>query len=195
LAHRVCARTGIHCGRRREQGRIKTVPEWRNWQTRQVQDLVLAREWRFESSFGHQKNQSKGSPNPPASLICSASSSFLPSLIVSRTAFATVRNSVIFLGAVCCTGRASQVGNNVTISYRQAAFARIKDRNKQRIEEFIRKGELKALFNSNPVEILADSVIMAQSKRLPMILCGFSRGGEPPTAFLKKVGIGFGNAT
>jgi hypothetical protein len=30
------------------------VPEWRNWQTRQVQDLVLAREWRFESSFGHQ---------------------------------------------------------------------------------------------------------------------------------------------
>jgi hypothetical protein len=29
------------------------VPEWRNWQTRQVQDLVLAREWRFESSFGH----------------------------------------------------------------------------------------------------------------------------------------------
>ncbi len=61
---------------------------------------------------------------------------------------------------MCCTGRASQVGNSVTISYRQAAFARIKDRNKQRIEEFIRKGELKALFNSNPVEILADSVIM-----------------------------------
>jgi thioredoxin reductase len=32
-------------------------------------------------------------------------------------------------------GLASQVGNSVTISYRQAAFARIKDRNKQRIEE------------------------------------------------------------
>src|SRR5258707_487267 len=29
------------------------VPEWRNWQTRQVQDLVLAREWRVESSFWH----------------------------------------------------------------------------------------------------------------------------------------------
>jgi hypothetical protein len=83
LAHRVCARTGIHCGKRRGQGRIKTVPEWRNWQTRQVQDLVLAREWRFESSFGHHANQSKGSPNPPASLICSASSSFLPSFIWS----------------------------------------------------------------------------------------------------------------
>ena len=34
--------------------RTALVPEWRNWQTRQVQDLVLAREWRFESSFGHQ---------------------------------------------------------------------------------------------------------------------------------------------
>ena len=33
--------------------RVALVPEWRNWQTRQVQDLVLAREWRFESSFGH----------------------------------------------------------------------------------------------------------------------------------------------
>jgi hypothetical protein len=30
------------------------VPEWRNWQTRCVQVAVLAREWRFESSFGHQ---------------------------------------------------------------------------------------------------------------------------------------------
>jgi thioredoxin reductase (NADPH) len=52
------------------------------------------------------------------------------------------------------------VGNSVTISYRQAAFARIKDRNKQRIEEFIREGKPQALFNSNAVEKLADSVIM-----------------------------------
>src|SRR6266436_7802633 len=33
--------------------RMKPVPEWRNWQTRCVQVAVLAREWRFESSFGH----------------------------------------------------------------------------------------------------------------------------------------------
>ena len=57
-------------------------------------------------------------------------------------------------------GLTSRVGNSVTISYRKAAFARIKDRNKQRIEEFIRKGKLQVLFNSNPVEILANSVIM-----------------------------------
>jgi hypothetical protein len=42
--------------------RLPVVPEWRNWQTRQVQDLVLAREWRFESSFGHQ-NQSEFLPH------------------------------------------------------------------------------------------------------------------------------------
>ena len=47
-------------------------------------------------------------------------------------------------------GLAHQVGNTVTLSYRQAAFSRIKDRNAQRIEECIRKGKLKMLFNSNP---------------------------------------------
>ena len=92
-------------------------------------------------------------------------------------------------------GLASQVGNCVTISSRQAAFARIKDRNKQRIEEFIRNSKLRALFNSNPVEILADSVIMdvngAKQTIANDFVCIFA-GGEPPTAFLKKVGIGFG---
>jgi len=92
-------------------------------------------------------------------------------------------------------GLASQVGNSVTISYRQAAFARIKDRNKQRIEEFIRKGKLQALFNSNPVEILADSVIMdvnGAKQTLANDFVWIFAGGEPPTAFQKKVGIGFG---
>ena len=92
-------------------------------------------------------------------------------------------------------GLASQVGNSVTISYRQAAFSRIKDRNKQRIDDFIRKGKAKALFNSNPVEILADSVIMdvnGTKQTLPNDFVWIFAGGELPTAFLKKVGVGFG---
>jgi thioredoxin reductase len=92
-------------------------------------------------------------------------------------------------------GVASQAVNSVTISCRQAAFARIKDRNKQRIEEFIRKSKLQALFNSNPVEILADSVIMDVNGAKQTIANDFVwifAGGEPPTAVLKKVGIGFG---
>src|SRR5882762_9465037 len=47
-------------------------------------------------------------------------------------------------------GLAHQVGNTVTLSYRQAAFGRIKERNARRLEEFVRKGKLKVIFNSNP---------------------------------------------
>jgi len=92
-------------------------------------------------------------------------------------------------------GLACQVGNNVTISYRQAAFSRIKERNSVRIEDFIRKGKLKALFNSNPTEIRADSVVMdvnGSQQTLPNDFVWIFAGGEPPTAFLKKVGVGFG---
>src|SRR5208337_971434 len=57
-------------------------------------------------------------------------------------------------------GLASQVGNTITLSYRQETFSRIKDRNLQRINDFIRKGKLKVIFNSNPVEFRPGSVIL-----------------------------------
>jgi len=91
-------------------------------------------------------------------------------------------------------GLASQVGNTVTLSYRQAAFSRIKERNQQRIQDFIRKGKLTVLFNSSPVEFRSDSVIIEvnSSKRtIPNDYVWIFAGGDPPTAFLKKVGIGF----
>jgi thioredoxin reductase (NADPH) len=92
-------------------------------------------------------------------------------------------------------GLAHQVGNSVTLSYRQAAFSRIKDRNAQRIEECIKKGKIRALFNSNPVEFRTDSVVMdvnGKQEILPNDYVWIFAGGEPPTAFLKKVGVGFG---
>ena len=92
-------------------------------------------------------------------------------------------------------GLAHQVGNTVTLSYRQASFSRIKDRNAQRVEECIRKGKLKALFNSKPVEILEDSVIIdvnGTKETLPNDYVWVFAGGEPPTDFLKKIGVGFG---
>jgi thioredoxin reductase (NADPH) len=92
-------------------------------------------------------------------------------------------------------GLAHQVGNTVTLSYRQGAFSRIKDRNAQRIEDCIRKGKLKVLFNSAPVEFLEDSVILdvnGTQQTLPNDFVWIFAGGEPPTAFLKKIGIGFG---
>src|SRR5229473_1164663 len=44
-------------------------------------------------------------------------------------------------------GLAHQVGNQVTLSYRKDAFTRIKERNSQRIQECMRKGKLKVIFN------------------------------------------------
>lgn len=91
-------------------------------------------------------------------------------------------------------GLASQVGNTVTLSYRQETFSRIKDRNTQRINDFMRKGKVKVIFNSNPVEILNDSVILdvkSARQTLPNDYVWIFAGGEPPTAFLKKIGIGF----
>ena len=92
-------------------------------------------------------------------------------------------------------GLAHQVGNSVTMSYRQAEFSRIKDRNAQRIQECIRKGKVKVLFNSNPVEFRPDSVVLDVSgaqQTLPNDFVWIFAGGEPPTAFLKKIGVGFG---
>lgn len=92
-------------------------------------------------------------------------------------------------------GLAHQVGNTVTVSYRQGAFSRIKDRNSQRMEECIRKGKVKVLFNSNPVEFRQDSVVLnvnGKEQILPNDFVWIFAGGEPPTAFLKKIGVGFG---
>ena len=92
-------------------------------------------------------------------------------------------------------GLAHQVGNTVTLSYRQSAFSRIKDRNAQRIEDCIRKGKVRVLFNSSPVEFRQDSVVLDVSgtqQTLPNDYVWIFAGGEPPTAFLKKIGIGFG---
>jgi thioredoxin reductase (NADPH) len=91
-------------------------------------------------------------------------------------------------------GLASQVGNTVTLSYRQESFSRIKDRNTRRLDDFIRKGKLKVLFNSNPVEFRNDSVLLdvkGATQSIPNDFVWIFAGGEPPTAFLKKIGIGF----
>jgi thioredoxin reductase (NADPH) len=92
-------------------------------------------------------------------------------------------------------GLASQVGNKVTISYRQAGFNRIKERNVQRMDEFIKKNKLRAAFNSKPVEIKEKSVMLDVNgavEEIPNDYVWVFAGGEPPFAFLKKIGIQFG---
>ena len=92
-------------------------------------------------------------------------------------------------------GLGHQVGNQVTLSYRKEAFSRIKDRNAQRIQESVRKGKVKVIFNSNPVEFKKDSVVLEMHGKTQEIANDYVwifAGGEPPTAFLKKIGVGFG---
>jgi thioredoxin reductase len=90
-------------------------------------------------------------------------------------------------------GLANQVGNKVTLSYRKECFTRLKDRNEKRIEESIRKGKLTVIFNSNPVEFTATSAILdlggAKLQEIPNDFVWVFAGGEPPTAFLKKIGV------
>lgn len=92
-------------------------------------------------------------------------------------------------------GLAHQVGNKVTLSYRKEGFTRIKERNSQRISDCMSTGKVNVVFNSVPVEFKPDSVVLdvqAQTQELPNDFVWIFAGGEPPNAFLKKIGVGFG---
>jgi thioredoxin reductase len=93
-------------------------------------------------------------------------------------------------------GLAHQKGNTVTLSYRKEAFARIKQRNTQRIEECTRTGKVRVIFNSNPVEFKENSVALESggaTQEIPNDFVWIFAGGEPPNAFLKKIGVSFGD--
>jgi thioredoxin reductase len=92
-------------------------------------------------------------------------------------------------------GLAAQVGNTVTLSYRKGEFTRIKDRNAKRIDEHIRSGKLKVLFNSAPVEFRPESVVVevnGQTQEIANDYVWVLAGGTPPNEFLKKIGVEFG---
>jgi len=50
-------------------------------------------------------------------------------------------------------GLAYQKGNQVTLSYRQPEFSRLKERNALRIRDAMKASKLRVLFNSQPVEV------------------------------------------
>ncbi|MGH9680277.1 MAG: NAD(P)-binding domain-containing protein, partial [Candidatus Acidiferrales bacterium] len=92
-------------------------------------------------------------------------------------------------------GLAHQVGNKVTLSYRKEAFSRLKDRNEKRVAECGRTGKLKIVFNSIPVEFKEKSVLLEVNgavEEIPNDFVWIFAGGEPPTAFLKKIGVQVG---
>lgn len=92
-------------------------------------------------------------------------------------------------------GLAVQPGNKVVLSYRKAAFSRLKDRNEKRLQEMVAKQELKVVFESAPLEITEREVVLdvnGTTSRIPTDYVWIFAGGTPPKEFLEKAGIAFG---
>jgi thioredoxin reductase len=92
-------------------------------------------------------------------------------------------------------GLAHQSGNQVTLSYRQERFSRIKERNAKRMEECMRAGKINVLFSSSPVEFKPASVVLdvkGKTQEIPNDFVWIFAGGTPPNDFLKKIGVQFG---
>ncbi len=85
-------------------------------------------------------------------------------------------------------------GNEVTLSYRNESFSRLKPKNLERVGRAIQKREIRTIFNSNVKEINDDSVILAFDGKenflsLQNDLVYIFAGGELPIKFLEKIGI------
>jgi len=90
------------------------------------------------------------------------------------------------------TSIAEQDGAEVTLSYRSGAFARAKEKNRQKVEQAEAAGRLKVLFNSNVREIGEQQVLLdhdGTELSLPNDAVIISAGGVLPTPFLQKIGI------
>jgi len=87
-----------------------------------------------------------------------------------------------------------QEGTDVTLSYRSAAFARVKLKNRQRLEERERQGRVRVLMESQVLSIQPKSVSLVwreaneEFQNDAVIVCA---GGVLPTPLLQKMGIKF----
>jgi thioredoxin reductase (NADPH) len=84
--------------------------------------------------------------------------------------------------------------NNVTLSYRNEVFNRIKSQNSVLLNKAVAEGKLEVRLNSNLLSIEDESVLLAIGKdgenlNLKNDLVFIFAGGELPTQFLEKAGI------
>jgi thioredoxin reductase/NAD-dependent dihydropyrimidine dehydrogenase PreA subunit len=84
--------------------------------------------------------------------------------------------------------------NDVILSYRKDKFARIKPKNKEKIDEALADKSLTAIFNSNLVSIDEESIMIQvegeeNPKRLENDQIFIFAGGEMPTKFLQNAGV------
>jgi thioredoxin reductase (NADPH) len=87
-----------------------------------------------------------------------------------------------------------QPGTNVILSYRSAAFSRVKQKNRFGLEQQQKAGRLTVMLNSSVKRITDDSVEIEYEGRVQpypnqvVIVCA---GGLLPTPLLQKIGIEF----
>jgi thioredoxin reductase len=89
-------------------------------------------------------------------------------------------------------GLANQSGTTVTLSYRGDAFARLKDRNRARIDGAIADGRVTALMRSQVREIRPDVAVIDVAGTTRIVPCDdvvVRIGGEPATALLQQLGV------
>jgi len=84
--------------------------------------------------------------------------------------------------------------NNVTLSYRGDAFARLKPNNHEKIHEAMGSDKIKVMLNSNLISIEPESIFIKQDDRSDILkkendLVYIFAGGELPTQFLQNIGI------
>ena len=90
------------------------------------------------------------------------------------------------------TSIADEADTIVTLSYRSAAFARAKEKNRKKVQQAEAGGRLRVLLSSNVREIGQRSVSIEQDGSLLKIendAVIVSAGGVLPTPFLKEIGI------
>jgi thioredoxin reductase (NADPH) len=86
----------------------------------------------------------------------------------------------------------AEPGTTVTLSYRGAAFNRVKIKNRKRLEDAIAEDRLTQLLESQVVNITEKQIKIrrgSDESEIPndaVIVCA---GGELPTPFLKKIGV------
>jgi len=87
-----------------------------------------------------------------------------------------------------------QAGTDVILSYRSAAFSRVKQKNRMLLEQGEKSGRIKVMLNSGVKEIFEKEIeIESEGQRQrfkndAVIVCA---GGLLPTPLLQKIGIRF----
>jgi thioredoxin reductase len=90
------------------------------------------------------------------------------------------------------TSIAAEQGTTVTLSYRSGAFSRAKKKNREKVDQAAKSGQLNLLLSSNVTEFTEESVTIdkgGEKIEIPNNAAIICAGGILPTGFLKETGI------